>query len=270
MLVFRANGRYFSTAQTRRKLTARFPLCYSQHLRILGKNTPDISDLITEDDGPKNIFSEKQQRLLTEPLYSSWAGLGENRSFVIVSNVGLFAVARNPAIVPDVLLSADVEMPTDFSRKENRSYFLWEFSKPPDIAIEIVSNKIGGEDGEKKQKYARMKVEYYVVYDPLRVLMPDVLTVYHLHGFSYERVATAAFPAYNLSLVLWQGRFEDGEGEWLRWADAHGKLILTDKELADQEWQCANQERQRADQEQQRANLLAEKLRQLGVDPDQL
>lgn len=224
---------------------------------------PDISNLITEDDTPvDNIFSEKQQRLLTEPLYSSWEGLGEGRSFIALANVGVFYLARNPAIVPDVLFSADVEMPTDFSRKENRSYFLWEFGKPPDIALEIVSNKVGGEDGEKKQKYARMKVEYYVIYDPLCVLMPDSLTVYHLNGFSYERVPTASFPAYNLSLVFWQGHFEDGEGEWLRWADAHGKLILTGKELAEQERQRAEQERQRAEQTHQTNLELSQQLEQ--------
>ena len=34
---------------------------------------PDISGIITEDDEPvDNIFSEKQQRLLTESLNSSW------------------------------------------------------------------------------------------------------------------------------------------------------------------------------------------------------
>jgi Uma2 family endonuclease len=225
---------------------------------------PDISHLITEDDTPvDNILSEKQQRLLTEPLYSSWEGPGADRSFVALANVGVFYLARNPAIVPDVLFSADVEMPTDFSRKENRSYFLWEFGKPPDIAIEIVSNKDGGEDGEKKQKYARIKVEYYVIYDPLRLLMPAVLTVYHLRGFAYERVESAAFPAFNLSLVLWQGQFEDSEGEWLRWADARGNLILTGKELA-------KVERQRAEHERQRADRLADKLRQLGLDPEQL
>lgn len=225
---------------------------------------PDISNLITEDDTPvDNIFSEKQQRLLTEPLYSSWDGPGEGRSFIALANVGVFYLARNPAIVPDVLFSADVEMPADFSRKENRSYFLWEFGKPPDIAIEIVSNKVGGEDGEKKQKYARMKVEYYVIYDPLRLLMPKDLTVYQLHGFSYDLAETANFPMYNLSLVLWQGQFEDSEDEWLRWADASGNLILTGKELA-------MRERQRADHERQRADQLAEKLRQLGVDPNRL
>jgi hypothetical protein len=36
---------------------------------------PDTSHLITEDDTPVDkLFSEKQQRLLTEPLYSSWPG----------------------------------------------------------------------------------------------------------------------------------------------------------------------------------------------------
>ena len=38
---------------------------------------PDTSHLITEDDTPvDNFLSEKNQRLLTEPLYSSWAGPG--------------------------------------------------------------------------------------------------------------------------------------------------------------------------------------------------
>jgi Uma2 family endonuclease len=57
----------------------------------------------------------------------------------------------------------------------NYSYFLWEFGKPLEVVIEVVSNT---EDGEKHQKYARMRVIYYVIYDPLRQVMPDVLTVY--------------------------------------------------------------------------------------------
>ncbi|QLE39622.1 hypothetical protein FD723_03370 [Nostoc sp. C052] len=36
---------------------------------------PDVSLLVTEDDEPlDNLPSEKQQRLLTETLYSSWNG----------------------------------------------------------------------------------------------------------------------------------------------------------------------------------------------------
>ena len=38
---------------------------------------PNIDHIVTEDDTPvDNVFSEKQQRLLTEALYASWSGPG--------------------------------------------------------------------------------------------------------------------------------------------------------------------------------------------------
>ena len=72
----------------------------------------DYEHLITEDDEPvDNIFSEKQQRLLTESLYNSWSGSGENRSFLALANVGLFYDPKKQPLVPDVLVSLDVKMP---------------------------------------------------------------------------------------------------------------------------------------------------------------
>ena len=41
-----------------------------------------IEHLVTEDETPvDNLPSEKQQRLLTELLYSAWSGPGEGRTF---------------------------------------------------------------------------------------------------------------------------------------------------------------------------------------------
>jgi Uma2 family endonuclease len=240
--------------------------------------TPDIHCLITEDDTPvDNLPSEKQQRLLTEPLYSSWAGPGAGRTFLAAANVGIFAVARNPAIVPDMFLSLDAQLADDWWRREHRSYFLWEFGKPPDLVLEIVSNTEGHEDDEKKQKYAHMRIGYYVIYDPLRQIMPDVLTVYQLRELAYERRETLQFPSLNLGLMLWDGTFEGKHDTWLRWTDAEGVLILTGKERAEQEHQRAEQEHQRAEQEhqraeqeRQRAERLAALLRQAGIDPKQV
>jgi Uma2 family endonuclease len=253
--------------------------------------TPDIQCLITEDDTPvDNLPSEKQQHLLTEPLYSAWTGPGAGRTFLAAANVGIFALARNPAIVPDMFLSLDVQVAEDWWRKEHRSYFLWEFGKPPDLVLEIVSNTEGNEADEKKQKYARMRVSYYVIYDPLRQIMPDVLTVYQLHDLLYEWQETAQFPSLNLGLTLWDGTFESKHDTWLRWTDAHGVLIPTGKERAEQEHQRAEQEHQRAEQEHQRAEQerqraehaerlltqekeraerLATLLRRSGLDPEQ-
>ena len=238
---------------------------------------PDIQSLITEDETPvDNLPSEKQQRLLTEPLYSSWAGPGADRTFLAAANVGVFAQVRNPAIVPDMFLSLDVEVAEDWWRKEHRSYFVWEFGKPPDLVLEIVSNTEGGEAEEKQHKYARMRVGYYVIYDPLQQVMPDVLTVYRLHGSVYARQETAQFPDLKLGLTLWEGTFEGKHDTWLRWTDEHGSLIFTGKERAEQAEHHLLQERQRAEQvehhllqEQQRTERLAALLRQAGIDPDQ-
>jgi hypothetical protein len=48
---------------------------------------PNVDHLVTEDETPvDNVFSKKQQRLLTEPLYSSWS---PGRPFVAMANVRL-------------------------------------------------------------------------------------------------------------------------------------------------------------------------------------
>jgi Uma2 family endonuclease len=269
----------------------------SQALANWADVAPDVHQLITEDDEPvDNLPSEKQQRLLTETLYSSWNGPGEGRTFLAAANIGVFYLARRPAIVPDVLLSLDVEVPENWWEKEHRSYFLWEFGKPPDLAIEIVSNSEGGEDGDKKLKYARMRVPYYVIYDPQLQIMADILTVYRLQDFEYERQESATFPTLGLGLVLWEGKYEGKETTWLRWINADGEIVLSGKERAQEERQRAEEERQRAEeerqraeaaelrerqtleraqqaemlleQERQRAERLAAMLRQLGKEPD--
>jgi Uma2 family endonuclease len=231
---------------------------------------PAIEHLITEDDIPvDNWSSEKQRRLLTEPLYSSWTGPKDGRPFLASSNVGIFAQARNPALVPDMFLSLDVELAADWWRMEHRSYFLWEFGKPPELVLEIVSNTEGDEDGEKKRQYARMCVDFYVIYDPLQQVMPDVLTVYRRCDGVYARQATAQFPSLKLGLTLWEGTFEAQHDTWLRWTDEHGGLIPTGRERAEQAHQQAEQEHQRADEARQRAERLAALLRQAGIDPEQ-
>lgn len=86
----------------------------------------------------------------------------------------------------------------------------------------------------------------------------------------YERQEVTQFPSLKLGLTLWEGTFEGIHDTWLRGTDEHGMLIPTGKERADQERQRAEQEHQRAEQERQRAERLAELLRQVGIDPDQV
>jgi Uma2 family endonuclease len=236
---------------------------------------PRIDHLITEDDTPvDNIFSAKQQRLLVESLYSSWGGPGSERIFLVDANVGLFYTPRQPPIVPDVFLSLDVQVAPAWWEKRHRSYFFWEFGKPPEVVIEIVSNLEGEEDTDKLLNYAGMGVLYYVIFDPLRLLSESARRIYRLTERGYRLTAETWFEPVGLGAQLWEGEYEGLVMEWLRWYGPDG-LIPTgaeraeqERRRAEQERRRAEQERRRAEQEQRRAEQLAAQLRALGVEPN--
>ena len=223
-----------------------------------------METLVTEDDEPvDNIYSDIQRRLLVEPLRSSWRPLDENgrpRKYLACTDVGVFYALRQAPIVPDVLLSMDVESPEEFWLKKHRSYFTWEYGKVPDVVIEVVSNRAnreGGETGGKLRDYAVIGIPYYVVFDPGKFLSDDTLRIFKLDARRYVAYYESYFPEVELGLTLWEGSYEDSRPiTWLRWRNAQGDLIATGAE--------------RATREAERAALLAEKLRELGVDPDSL
>jgi Uma2 family endonuclease len=238
---------------------------------------PDVSQLVTEDDTPvDNIFSEKQQRLLTEPLYSSWSGPQGNRRFVALANVGLFYAVRQPPYVPDMLLSLDVELPAQLWPKNNRSYFIWEYGKPPELVLEIVANREGGEDSDKLVGYARVGIRFYVIFDPEQLLGSEQLRGYRLDALAYRPMDEPMFfPGLELGLRIWEGAYEGHQNTWLRWVDSEGRLIATGAERGEREHSRAEHEHHRAEeqrnvaeQERKRAERLAEQIRRLGHEPE--
>ena len=233
--------------------------------------SPDISQLIIEDEkSVDNFLSEKQQRLLAEVLYSSWLPPTDSRTFIAAANVGVFYGIGLPPLVPDVFLSLDVTMPEDWREKKNRTYFVWEFGKAPDVVIEIVSNREGNELGSKLTDYARMAAGYYVVFDPLQVLGEEKLRTYQLAVRRYVEMENSWLEEVGLGLTLWEGVFEGKQDIWLRWCDKEGNVLPTGAERAIQAEQRAEQAEQRAQSAEQRAEQLAAQLRALGIDPDQL
>lgn len=216
---------------------------------------PDISHLVTEDDEPvDSIFSERQHRLLIDPLYASWRDeQGNVPRFIALANVGLFFALHEPPVVPDVMLSLDVDCPTNIHEKKHRSYLVWEFGKPPDVVIEAVSNREGGEEA-KLEKYARIGVPYAVIFDPDHHIGQRALRVYAHHARGYVDLLDPSFlPEIGLGLTLWTGSYEGFEWTWLRWCDRDGRVLQTGGEAA-----AAAQER---------LDRLEARLRELGVDP---
>jgi hypothetical protein len=229
-----------------------------------------VKTLVTEDDEPvDNLFSEKQQRLLTEPLYSCWTPPPSEedepasttpRPFLAAANVGVFFAVHQPPLVPDMFLSLDVQPGAEWDADECRSYFVWEFGKVPDAVVEVVSNREGNELGSKLRRYAEWGIPYYVVFDPFLELSQTKLTVYEFgFGKRYRPRDNWNLPLLGLNLSLWEGEFEGIHDTWLRWCDAQGQLIPTGKERADSEAQRADREAQRANSEAQRADSEAQR-----------
>lgn len=236
----------------------------------------DISHLVIEDDTPVDNFqSEVQQRLLVEPLYSSKA---LPSPFLAAANVGVFYKLKGDPIVPDVFLSLGVQRADDLSQRRNRSYFVWEFGKVPEVCIEIVSNQEGdelilsqksrqkGKFAPKKDIYAQIGVRYYVVFDPLQQIQGKdemdgaLLRVWSISPEGYTEltpppgITTPGQPvwlnAIGIGLMLWEGEFEEAVTRlWLRWCDHAGQVILTGAE---------------------RAERFAERLRAMGINPDEV
>lgn len=243
---------------------------------------PDISGVVIDDGEPlDNIYSEKQQRLLTEPLYTSWPGPpgptegGEagHRPFLATANVGVFATAHDAPLVPDVLVSIDVAAHPDLPHeKRHQTYFIWEFGKPPDVVVEIVSNRKGGELGKRKAGYERMAIFHFVVWDPERLLRERELMAYVLTAEGYIPMTQVSFARLGgLSLRPWEGSYEGLEARWLRWFDGD-QLIPTGAERAaaeaaraDAAEARAEAESQRAEAESRRAAAAAERAERLAA-----
>ena len=222
---------------------------------------PNIDDIVTEDGAAEdNLFFEKQQRLLADSLYNSWKPA---EPFVAMSNVGLFYAVKKPPFVPDLLVSLGVELPIDSFAKQNRSYFLWEYGKAPEVVIEIVSNKEGGEDSVKLKGYAQIGILEYVIFDPYCYLDNRVLRVYRINGRAYELQTErdTFLESIGIGVKLWTGDYEGHEATWLRWSNANGDLLHTGAEntaLA----------KHRAEAAEQRTEQLIAQLRKLGINPE--
>ena len=252
---------------------------------------PDISHIITEDDTPvDNLFSEHQQRLLADGLHKHWQA-PNNQPFIALANVGLYYGVHTPAIVPDFMLSVGVDYPENYWDRRHRCYFVWEFGKSPDIAVEIISNLVGKEMDSKFEKYALANIPYYIIFDPSEQYGADTLRVFVRNGNAYHRLTEPYFETLGLGCTLWTGEYDGMHGTWLRWTDAEGRMIPTGteatiaaEERADEAESRADEAESRADEaesrlrkeqarvreERNRAERLAAKLKELGINPDAL
>ena len=254
------------------------------------KRLPTMEELPYQDGKP--VDSELQD-LIAHLLKSILAYIWANRQdWFFGIDIGWYYDPDKSAIAPDAFLSLGVQR----IRGENLrlSYVTWEENEViPSLVLEVVSKTPGGEYKKKKKIYAENGVLYYVVYAPLRKRKRK-LSIYRLNGEDkYELLEDnpAWMPEIGLGIGSEAGTYQGINREWLYWYDRDGRRYPTEEDarrqaevqqlLSEQaqreaqrrqrqERQARRQAEQRAKEEKQRAEQMAAKLRELGMDPDEI
>jgi Uma2 family endonuclease len=237
---------------------------------------PTMYDLPSEDPeepGLPDEFHLWQPRLLDETFRPCNYATHE---ILTASDLNLYYDVRHPLWYKRPDWYAVLDVPRLYEGKDLRlSYVIWQEGISPAIILEFLSPGTEKEDlgktlctvdqpPTKWQVYEQiLRVPYYVVFDRYT----DTLRVFVLQAQQYVEQTLIEprlwIPNLEIGLGLWYGSYQSVTRLWLRWYDASHEWIPT---LAEQ----TVQERHKNDQQQHQIERMAAKLRELGIDPNQL
>ncbi len=248
---------------------------------------PTADDLPCSDGAP--VDSELQELmpgLLKAILMDLWR---DRRGWLFSIDMGFYYDPAHPrtAIAPDGMLSLGLaDAPGDGFRL---SYVLWQEKVIPLFVVEIVSpNRKNNKKFEASQSVG---ILYYLVYLPWSETR---FQLYKLIEGEYVLQSSGQepywMPEVGLAIGAERRLYARVEREWLYWYDENSIRYLTATERAnameakrkESEARRAAEETERADSEHQRAEtelaarvaaqqeieLLRERMRALGIDPD--
>jgi Uma2 family endonuclease len=224
------------------------------------RTLPTSAELPCSDDTP--VDNEDQNfipNLLLFLLESIWANRND---WFFGIDMGIYhttGVSHLVPVVPDGFLSLGVERRK--AGKSRFSYAVWEEQDiVPTFVLEVVSKTSGDEYDKKLNTYAKLGVLYYIIYNPQywRRDQHQAFEVYKLIDNEYELQIREPFWMPEIELGIGRSHYTSGtiQREVLYWYDQTGTRYLTSEEVA----QSERQKRQK----------LAAKLRELGIDPDNI
>jgi Uma2 family endonuclease len=267
-----------------------------------GAEWPDHKQL-PESDGSAmpNMQQPPQTEMLNQCLIPVLDQIHPDGQYCVAGDCFIYFKYTQPVLdgcrAPDWFYVRGVSPVLDGAIR--RSYVLWKECVPPLIVIEYVSGD-GSEEHDATPNTGKFWVyeraiaaPFYVIFDPQR----SSLEVYQLVQGRYQPMAPNQCGRYlidpmKVELGVWQGTFRKLPGAWLRaWDPATGKMLELVEEraeaaeagleetrelLTDQinktrtESERADEANRRANEESKQKAVLAAKLRELGINPDDL
>jgi Uma2 family endonuclease len=179
--------------------------------------------------------------------------LFQGRLYAIYENLNFYQTA-NPNEYP---MAPDIAIIKGIPRRSARSWRVGKSGPAPQVVFEIASEETWKKDLlEKPGKYARMGVQEYFAYDPHEFPLPASRNR-RLFGWQLDQDSqTMREMLPDPNDALWSHHLQSWlvpDGATLRLYSYNGQMRLTHAEAAIQQ-----------------AKALAEKLRSLGIDPDQV
>ena len=265
---------------------------------------PTAEELPCSDETPvDNQLQNDIPNLLLSLLADLWA---ERDDWYFGVDMGFYYNPDQPAIVPDGFLAVGVKH--DTGERGRLSYVLWEEAYIlPILSLEVVSEIYNGEYEEKFRDYQSLGILYYAIYNPFsgrrgRFKNRQRLEVYKLVAGKYQLLPRENnrvwLPEIGLALGYEYGEHIAWVREWLYWYDELGnryltateramnaeaiaqeerlisaqeRLIAQEERRAKQEAEAIAQEERRAKQKaEEKAQRLAQRLRKLGINPDEV
>ncbi len=220
---------------------------------------PTAEELPDSDDTPvDNELQELAPTLLKAVLAYRWK---DRTDWFFGIDMGIYYNPDEPPIVPDGFLSLGVESVK--SENLRSSYVLWEEQGIlPQLVLEVVSKTYRREYSGKKDFYEQLGILYYVVYNPSRRRKPTLEVYKLIQGRYLPMLGNPVWlPELGLGIGKERQSYQGREREWMFWYDQAGTRYLLPEERADQAETALLGEKARSQQ-------LADRLRELGVDPD--
>jgi Uma2 family endonuclease len=174
-------------------------------------------------------------------------------------------------------LAPDIAVVKGVAFQDVRSWRVGKTGSAPQVVFEIVSAETWKKDlFEKPIKYAQMGVQEYFAYDP-HIPPLAKATARRLFGWRLDETQVMRELLLEPDGRLWSIQLDSfliPDGKYLRLYDRYGHLRLIEAEAAarqaEVEARRAEAAVRQAEIEARQVRALAEKLRSLGIDPDQL
>lgn len=258
----------------------KYPTEQTEPPRPPWETLPTMYDLPSENPGEPGLPEEFHD--LQPQLLSATFRLKEYAADQVftASDLNLYYDVRHQLWYKRPDWFAVVGVPRLYQGQDMRlSYVMWQEGVSPFIVVELLypgteKEDLGGASTQmhitsdkppsKWQVYEQiLRVPYYVVFDRYT----DTLQVFHLSSGHYETMELPDnrlwIPELTIGLGAWRGTYQGIERLWLRWFDAENQWIATAAEQVLAAERALQQERQRSER-------LAQRLRALGIDPDEI